>query len=739
MKLTALPVSFLVLTHLALLATTDSFAAESNSEERAVQRNTGGTRVELPKHLPPHPRLFTNSTEIAELKAWIAREQWLKDYVKNYLSQTRERLKDITLPTSTSHEGANRSTARMANEFALAYVLSDDHAFAAGAAKILRAYVPVYRHYPVTKTKGKAMSSTLDETHWAVDFASAYDLIYNSGQLSDTDREGIEQQVLRPCGEVLRSCNHHFRSNWRARALAGMAVVGFVIDDRELLDEVLHGIRDENGRLLRDGFVHHVSFAVLADGIFYERSYGYQAYTADSYFLLMEAARHSGVDLWNFEGPHHKLDAGADIEQSFGATGPKTIKSIFDAMFYRTFSDGTVPVVANAHGEKFVSRRYFDAAWRAYRDPKFALAARITGSERPWAAAKLSDQNRLREPLDLLRMAPDMPAGSFDLSQDVKIGVTGRHEHGCTLFPNGGYAVLRQSPDPDSVGVSMTFGRYGSGHSHPDKLSIVASNGQRKVIREVNYFGYSDERHLTWDKQTIAHNTVTVDEISQAPQVDSDDEWAIPPASEIVRGRPRLFYPGEQLKAFRADCKDAYKGVIQERTVALVDSIVIDFFRCRSAEQHTYDYALHVDGALEGEETTEPGPPSAAYGYRHISTLRRQAAPSVVTFEPDVHLSLLTKAQVTTGQGIRGKSGEQRSILMARQEGSAVDFVTVISFGSQPAEVTLAKGSQGDKQTVVLPDGRTLTNTVDGITLSDRGGRVIERAYNATRREYSAR
>ena len=520
-----------------------------------------------------------------------------------------------------------------------------------------------------------------------------------------------------------------------------MAIIGFTIDDRDLIEEMLHGFRDENGRLLRDGFVHHISFAVLADGIFYERSYGYQAFAADSYFLLMEAARHSGVDLWNLEGPHHRLDAGADVEQSFGDTGPKTIKPIFDAMFYRTFSDGTVPVVANAHDEKFVSRGYFDAAWRAYGDPKFALAARIAGgTERPWAEAKLvSDKSRLGGPLDLLRMSPDMPKGSFDLAQDAKIGVTGRHENGCTLFPNGGIAVLRQSPEPDSVGVSMTFGRYGSGHSHPDKLSIVASNGRRKAIREVNYFGYGDERHLTWDKQTIAHNTVTVDELSQAPQADSDDVWAIPPAGEIVRGRPRLFYPGAQLKAFRADCKDAYKGVIQERTVALVDSIVIDFFSCRSAEQHTYDYALHVDGAFSGDGTIEPGPLSDAYGYRHITELRRRSAPSVVMFESDVHLALLTEAQVATGRGIRGNKGEQRSVLVARREGSDVDFVTVISFGRQPAEVTLVDGMTGDAQAVVLPDGRTLTNTVDGITLADPGGRIIERARNATNGEYSSR
>ncbi len=686
------------------------------------------TRVEIPAELPAHPRLFLNNHEIAKLKAFIEREPWLKEFVGNFLDRSRKQLSELPMPNDKGHN--NRGVATRAHELAIAYVLTDEKPFAEAAAKILTAYIPLYKNYPVTRTKGKAMSSTLDETRWAVDYASAYDLVYSAGVLSEEQKQGIERDVLKPCGEVLRICNHRYRSNWRARALAGAGLVGFCINDRDLIEESIHGYRDESGRVVRDGLLHHISMAVLADGIFYERSYGYQSFTADSYCILMEAARHSGVDLWHVAVPAHPLGAGADVERAFGPTGAKTIKPMFDALFYRTFSDGTVPVVANAGNDDFVGWRYYEACWREYKDPKFAFAARIPGgTKRPWADPKLAEKTRLRSPTELVWMVPDLPEGHFSLADDAKIGNTGVHKNACSLMPSGGYAMLRQSADPDAVGVGMTFGRWGSGHSHADKLSIVVSNGQDKLIREVKGFGYGDREYLTWDRQTIAHNTVTVDETSQAPQGDGDNEWAIPAPGEIVRGRPMLFHPGERMKVFRAEMVDGNPGVRLERTLVLVDSVLVDFFRCLSDERHTYDYALHIEGEFPDPTEAEAGTFSDAYGYKHITELRRSEAPEVVSFRPNGHIRMLHRADVTTGRGIKlKKKGKQRPVLIARQEGANVDFVTVISFGDDPVEAKRLPSENRNVQIVELPGGIRVQNTPTGVVLIDADGKTLEQA-----------
>ena len=178
---------------------------------------------------------------------------------------------------------------------------------------------------------------------------------------------------------------------------------------------------------------------------------------------------------------------------------------------------------------------------------KFAFAARLSGADsRPWDDALITKPHRVSDPSDLLWLEPELPPGTFSLTSNATIGNSGIHKNGCTLFPNGGYAILRESTDPSAVCAEMNFGCWGSGHSHPDKLSIVVSDGARKVVREVKYFGYADDKYLTWDRQTIAHNTVTVDEISQAPQRDSDNPWPVPPPGEIVRGTSHLLLSGNK-------------------------------------------------------------------------------------------------------------------------------------------------------------------------------------------------
>ena len=721
----------LSLSFFTVFATThncESAEEENNSKQTSQVR---AERIYVPDPLPAHPRLFLNQSDIDRLKAWIAREGWLSDYVDSFIAKTRKRIHDVPKISKEVIDRENRDVSMLANEFALAYVLTDEKVFADAAAKILLSYVPVYESYPVSHIKGKAMPSTLNEARWAGDYACAYDLIYNSGALSDDDKTAIESRVLKPCGEVLRICNHKTRSNWRARAIAGVGIVGFCINDRELIDEALHGFRDEQGRVVRDGFVQHVSRSILNDGIFYERSYGYQAFTTDSYFLLLEAARGSGIDLWHHESPGHPLDAGADVERTFGPSGFKSVKPIFDSLFYRTFSDGTVSVVANSSTDHFLSWRYYDAAWRAYQDPKFAFAARIPrSSTRPWAEPNGSDQTRLRTATDLIWLEPDLPEGHFDLADDASIGLNGVHKNGCTLMPSGGYAVLRQSPTPGDIGISMTFGRWGSGHSHADKLSIVVSDGNRKAIREVNYFGYGAEEHLTWDSQTIAHNTVTVDETSQSPQGNSHDEWAIPAPGEMVRGRPLLFYPGKRIKVFRADCTDAYEGVRLERTIVLIDSVILDFYLCQSTQEHTYDYAMHIEGSFENRGDGKEGPLSEKFGYRHITDLHTSSAPQTIRFQPEGEIDLLTPGEVTTGLGIMGKNSKQRPVLVVRQRGADVAFVSAIRFGeTRDGDVTLS-GLSGASQSVTLPSGLVVTNTASGVTLRNSAGAVLEETHS---------
>lgn len=697
---------------------------------RSLHAQAEAPRVEVPAELPAHPRLFWNNDEIAAFKNWMAQEPWVKKYIDDLTAELNKTVDAPRLPER--NQSQNVEIAQQAHRYAIIYALTGDRRYAEAVAKIFRAYVEHFPSYPVAHLKGRATSSTLGECDWAINAASAYDLIYNSGVLSDRDKEAIEQEVLKPSGEVMRSCNHRFRSNWRGRAIAGVAAIGFCINNREMIEEAVNGHRDENGQVVRDGFVQHVAWSILADGVFYERSMHYHMYTAEAYAIIAEAARHSGVDLWNLEVPGHKLDAGADMQRSFGQTGKKTVKAIFDSQFYEAFGDGTLVRLGNSYTDRLERTRCYERAWAAYRDLKYAwILSRPVKFIRPIAgggyiepdkkqvgvAAVLPnegdiDARRPLSPLGIVWLAPETIEGKFSLEPDATIGITGRHENSCTLLPNGGITLLRQSAAADAVGVQMTYGDWGSCHTHPELLAIAIHARGKLIVPEVRYHHYGHADFLNWDRQTIAHNTVTVDQTSQYPQGDSDDRWIVERGGKQAFGHAVFFHPGEDMKAFRAKCEAAYDGVALDRTIVLVDDVLVDFYRCRSDEPHQYDYALHIDGQLEqtSVDLSEPqtGPLSDKLGYMHITGARRglvDGAGAELEYDggedgPAMRLRLLSsgKTEVISGQGHADLKGRVKDVLILRQRGANVDFLDVMSFA----------GKAG-------PSARRLTDTPAGV------------------------
>ncbi|MDG2410094.1 MAG: alginate lyase family protein [Pirellulales bacterium] len=680
-----------------------------------------------PDPLPDHPRLFVNQQEIDQLRKWAEQETWLGKYLNITVEDLRKSVDNPQLPTVS--RGDNVGIARKAHSYAVAYALTGEKPFAEATAKILNAYVPLFPQYSVTGMKGKASDSTLGECDWAIHAASAYDLIYNSGALSDAQKQAIEQDVFKASAEAMRQCNHRYRSNWRARAIAGVAILGFCIGDRELIDEAINGYWDEKQQLIRDGFVQHVAWSILADGVFYERSVHYQLYTADAYALIAEVARHNGMDLWNLEVPGHRFDAGADIERTFGETGKKTVKAIFDSPFYEAFSDGSLVRLGNSYADRLERTRCYEPAYRAYEDPKFAWLLRqgvkfarpIAGGgyltpEQIAAAKKKADRTgdaprRPLGPLELLWLVPELPLGEFDHSEDTTVGVTGRHENHCTLLPNGGITVLREDVTPESVGVQMTYGDWGSAHTHPELLAIAVSADGHLLIPEVRYHNYGHEDFLSWDRQSIAHNTVTVDEVSQYPQ-DIPDPWAIERNGKQARGRPLFFHASDRLKAFGAECDAAYEGVLLSRSVALLGSTIVDFYRCTSESEHTYDYALHIDGELADSTValSEPaeGPISDKLGYMHLLSPRHgktHGEQETIQFDSQggrLKIDLLSAgdSELTIATGHADLKDKTKEALLLRKKGKDANFVDVLSFPDR--EVWKEVALLGDLPTGVL-------------------------------------
>jgi len=427
-------------------------------------------RIPVPERFPPHPRLFMDQGEIDQLKAWAETETWAKKRIADFVSYNiKDTEKDYTPDRSN-----NSNIARKAQYLGFAYALSGEKKLAQKVAEILLDYADVYPTYVITGGKGRATTSTLGESPWAINMATAYDFIYNSGVLSDEDKAKIENNVLRPCAEALRICNHKTKGNWRSHAFAGLGIVGFCIGEREYIEEAFNGYRDGSGKLARYGFAQQIAESVLADGIFFERSLGYHFYTLDAYVQLAEAARHAGVDLWRVEITGNEEDAGSDADRQWGQTGKKTMKMMFDAPFYYVFPDFSGAAVADSRTYHLKSGKSYELAYRAYKDEKYA-----------WLLNQVEQPRRPRWDIGMMWFNSEVPQGSFNLKDDAQFALNGVHKNACSLFPSTGYAILRENTTTDAACALMSYGKYGTGHDHPDKLHISLSAIGSTVSRKL--------------------------------------------------------------------------------------------------------------------------------------------------------------------------------------------------------------------------------------------------------------
>jgi hypothetical protein len=172
---------------------------------------------------------------------------------------------------------------------------------------------------------------------------------------------------------------------------------------------------------------------------------------------------------------------------------------------------------------------------------------------------------------------------------------------------SGGLGILRSGSGRDATMLLMKYGVHGQGHGHFDKLHFVFFDGGNEVVpdygfaRWINIEPKFGGRYLpendSYAKQTIAHNTVVVDQQSQSNGVYKVDE---------AKHGERHFFdasnPNVQVMSARAD--GFYDGVGMERTMFLLRDarlehpVVVDLYRIRSSKEHRYDLPLHYRGQL---------------------------------------------------------------------------------------------------------------------------------------------
>ncbi len=439
----------------------------------------------------------------------------------------------------------------------LVYQVTGDAKYAQRCREILLAYADKYEIYPLHDNQGRASnrpgdaghvaSQSLTEASWLIQVAQGADLIWDT--LSQSDRNILADKLFRP---ALTECiiPHNLGiHNIQCRHNSAIGLVGFLLDDKELIRKAIDDPKS--------GFRQQIAKGVHDDGMWLEGSSGYHFFTIEGLWPLAEAARHAGIDLYS----------------------PR-LKSMFDGPLNLAMPDLRLP---NFNDSGIVDLRsnadLYELAFARWRDDRYLPL--ISGRDR-------------KGELELLYGVPELPSAKPQKSVE-----SASHNS-----PASGYAILQKGADDYATWLCMKYGPFGGGHGHLDKNHFILWSRGEIVMPDAGTHAYGSPLHGEWDKQSLAHNTLVVDEQSQLP-----DE-----------GKCLAFGSSNGVDYAITDAGDAYKDRDLRfiRSVAMVDSnLVVVIDQIQSEKQHTLDLAVHVNGKWDANlssRTPSPGTPGEGRG-----------------------------------------------------------------------------------------------------------------------------
>jgi hypothetical protein len=170
----------------------------------------------------------------------------------------------------------------------------------------------------------------------------------------------------------------------------------------------------------------------------------------------------------------------------------------------------------------------------------------------------------------------------------------------------GGISLLRNGKDATLSTLVFKYASQGLGHGHFDRLGISLFDKGHEVIQDygsARFIGIEQKfggRYLNentqYAAQTIAHNTIVVDEKSH---FDANFDLA-----EQVHSK-KLFsdLSNPKIQVVAAAEDNAYKGIAMKRTLFFVEGdndrkFVIDIFGAGTNQAHQYDFPFQYNGQV---------------------------------------------------------------------------------------------------------------------------------------------
>lgn len=527
-----------------------------------------------------HPNLVITSEDVVKMRQGIAEKGRFADAFYVLKAKVDEQLAlPIVVPVPKDGGGGytherHKKNYQLMFDAGMVYQLSEDKKYADYVRDMLLEYAKLYPTidvHPKRKVKsqnpGKLFWQSLNEAVWLVYTIQAYDLIYDS--LDTSHINTIEQNLLRPValflseGQPSTFNKVHNHGTW---ATAGVGMAGYVMSEPEWVEKALYDL-EKSGE---GGFLKQLDELFSPQGYYNEGPY-YQRYALMPFVTFAKAINNNEAHRNIFQHRDGVLLKAIDT----------TIQLSYNGLFYPindAIKSKGIDTIELVHG--------VTVAYGLTEDPGFLDIAQ--------------QQNQIILSGDGLKVAQALDQG-LDKPYQFRSVAFGDGSDG-----KQGALVIMRSQMGGEKAVLFKPAEQGLGHGHFDKLTwqfydqgqeIVSDYGAARFLNvEAKFGGRYLPENKSYAKQTVAHNTVVVDETSH---FGGDVEIGNQNAPTL-----NFFESNAFGSVSSGEINTAYPGVKLERTLALVNlseletSIAIDLFSVEAEDKHQFDLPLHYLGQL---------------------------------------------------------------------------------------------------------------------------------------------
>lgn len=458
----------------------------------------------------------------------------------------------------------------------IAFQVTGQQKYADYIKRMLLLYAAQYEQWPKhpkqksNQIPGKLFWQCLNDFVWQVTVIQGYDMAYNA--IPAADRATIEQHLFVPilkyftqdCKETFDLIHNH--GTW---CLAAVGITAYVIHKPEYVEMAIKGSNKDG----KTGFLKQLDELFSPDGYYTEGPY-YQRYAIMPFVIFAKAIQQNqpGLNIFKYRNNilAKAIHAALQCTYTTGYFFP-----INDAMKDKSFvSDEMVYGVDIAYADIQPEADLLDIAEKQNR---------VIISDAGLTVAKAIAQGKAK-PFNYKSLwLSDGPKGD-----------------------EGGLGILRYGSNTSQQCVLLKGAGQGMGHGHFDRLNLLYYDNGSEIFsdygsaRFINIESKSGGDYLpenkTWAKQTIAHNTVTVD---QQSQYDANLKKAGPTHASLVHFEAK---PDLQVASARED--RAYPGVGLLRSSILfkpegfTKALMIDVFQVNSAADHQYSLPFWYQGVI---------------------------------------------------------------------------------------------------------------------------------------------